>query len=111
LHEDQDVSSFASGVKTDMNRYKEALKGILSDVYMARPDMAPRVHGLLYRCDGVLALTERLESKAIAPAEAKELIGKRVNELMELTEEFLQDLSESTEEPDDRSSYYQGSAS
>lgn len=111
VQEDQDDVRFAVDVKADMNRYKEALMSILRDIYVAKPEMAPRVYTLIHRCDGVLALTERLETKAIAFKEAKELIGERVNELMEMTEEFLRDLSESTGEEGDREFYYQGAAS
>ncbi len=97
-------------VRTDMNRYRDALVGILRDVYMARPEMAPRVHSLIYRCDGVIALTNRMESNTIDPGEARELIGKRVGELMQLTEDFLEDLSE-TMDDGNKESYYEGAAS
>ena len=110
MQDKQDDTTFAGDVRMDMHRYREALVGILRDVYMARPEMAPRVHTLIYRCDGVIALTDRLESKNIALGEAKELIGKKVSELMQLTEEFLQDLSDSMEEGGKHEPYYQGSA-
>ncbi len=97
-------------VRTDMNRYRDALVGILRDVYMARPEMAPRVHSLIYRCDGVIALTNRMESNAIDPGEAKELIGQKVSELMELTEDFLEDLSK-TMEDGNKEAYFEGAAS
>ncbi|MGA1974554.1 MAG: hypothetical protein ABSG92_02870 [Conexivisphaerales archaeon] len=111
MTEDQDESTFAMDVRTDMHRYRDALVGILRDVYMARPEMAPRVHTLIYRCDGVIALTNKLESNTIALGEAKELIGKKVSELMQLTEEFLEDLSESMEDGNRREPYFEGAAS
>lgn len=107
----QDESTFAMDVRTDMHRYRDALVGILRDVYMARPEMAPRVHSLIYRCDGVIALTNRLESNSIGIGEAKELIGKKVSELMQLTEDFLEDLSETMEDGSKKESYFEGAAS
>ena len=109
--ENKDDTSFALDVRTDMNRYRDALVGILRDVYMARPEMAPRVHSLIYRCDGVIALTNRLESNAIELGEAKELIGKKVSELMQLTEDFLEDLSETMEDNNSKEARYEGAAS
>jgi hypothetical protein len=110
LPDTQDERTFATDVRTDMNRYRDALVGILRDVYMARPEMAPRVHSLIYRCDGVIALTNRLESNTIDLGEARELIGKKVSELMQLTEDFLEDLSETMEEGN-KESYFEGAAS
>jgi hypothetical protein len=111
LQDNRDEATFAVDVRMDMHKYREALVGILRDVYTARPDMAPRVHGLIYRCDGVIALTDKLESRNIELGEAKELIGKKVSELMRLTEEFLEDLSETMEEGGKQEPSYQGVAS
>ncbi|HVP22513.1 MAG TPA: hypothetical protein VMS77_01220 [Conexivisphaerales archaeon] len=110
MPENQDEVTFATDVRTDMNKYRDALVGILRDVYMARPEMAPRVHSLIYRCDGVIALTNTLESNKIGLGEAKELIGKKVGELMRLTEDFLEDLSETMDETK-KEPYFEGAAS
>jgi hypothetical protein len=93
-------------ILSDITRYKHVLQGMLSDVYAVRPRLAPRLHDLITRCNGLLVLTKRKKEGLEPEHEVKRRIGEQVQELKVLTEEFLVELSEASQEEDEYDSSY-----
>ncbi len=100
--------SFATEVRNDIIRYRDALKGILGDVYSIRPELAPQLHELIAKCDGVLAVAQRMDSGM--SLEVRRQIGQQVANLKTLTERFLQELSSSVFDGQDEEMPYKGAA-
>ena len=84
-------------VRDDILRYREMLKSMLGDVYALKPELAPRLHQLVSICNSVLAITSKWEEEAVGKEE-RERLAARVNDLKNLTEQFLQELSEAVSE-------------
>lgn len=96
---------FAKEVAADIGRYKEVLEGMLGDVYAVRPELAPRLHDLITRCNGVIAMARRCLQDPERSAETRKQIGAQVANLRVLTEEFLEDLTEAASAGEDENAY------
>ncbi|MEM3637644.1 MAG: hypothetical protein QXX17_01290 [Conexivisphaerales archaeon] len=81
-------------VRNDILRYREVLEGMLADVYAIKPELAPKLHHLITLCNTVLSIV----SKDVMDSESRALLGTRVEDLKNLTEEFLQELSDAVQE-------------
>ncbi|MEM0287456.1 MAG: hypothetical protein QXG05_04685 [Nitrososphaerota archaeon] len=101
---------FVNEIRQDISRYRDALKGILGDVYSLKPELAPKLHLLISKCDGVIAMTQKMEADSDVSLEAKERIGKQVADLKMLTESFLQELSDVMFEENGENNPYKGAA-
>jgi ethanolamine utilization cobalamin adenosyltransferase len=81
-------------VRNDILRYREVLESMLADVYALKPELAPKLHHLITLCNSVLTIV----SRDVVDSESKLLLGNRVEDLKNLTEEFLQELSDAMQE-------------
>jgi hypothetical protein len=92
------VDEFAKEIATDIGRYKEVLEGMLGDVYSVRPELAPRLHDLITRCNGVIAMAKKCLQEPESSAETRRQIGAQVASIRVLTELFLEELTDSVSE-------------